>query len=234
MEAPYERTSLARAAAESFFRSRLTNQRNASPSTVASYRDALRMLVLFVAERAGRKPSALDVADFDRDLVLAFPRRAGREAQELDSDAKRAPDGDPILFPSCGGERPASLGIAQRILAIPLKRTHIEVTHHLSRNEVDALINAPDQRTPRGRRDRALLLFLARTGARVSEAIGVNAGDLQLDRPRSQVLGAIYRRGSCRYPRDAPPPRPPRRTPRSPPKSEPGLLRSIADAARRP
>jgi integrase/recombinase XerD len=54
--------------------------------------------------------------------------------------------------------------------------------------EVDALIDAPDQQTPRGRRDRALLLFLARTGARVSEAIGVNASDLQLDRPRSQVL----------------------------------------------
>jgi hypothetical protein len=57
---------------ESFFRRRLTKQRNASPSTVASYRDALRMLVLFVAEKTGRKPSALGVADFDRDLVLAF------------------------------------------------------------------------------------------------------------------------------------------------------------------
>ena len=57
---------------ESFFRSRLTKQRNASPSTIASYRDALRMLVLFVAERTGRKPSALGIADFDRDLVLAF------------------------------------------------------------------------------------------------------------------------------------------------------------------
>ena len=57
---------------ESFFRGRLTNQRNASSSTVSSYRDALRMLVLFVAERTGRKPSALGVADFDRDLVLAF------------------------------------------------------------------------------------------------------------------------------------------------------------------
>jgi site-specific recombinase XerD len=68
------------------------------------------------------------------------------------------------------------LGIAQRILAIPLKRTHIEVTHHLARNEVDALINAPDQQTSRGRRDRALLLFLVRTSTRVSEAIGVNAG----------------------------------------------------------
>ena len=56
------------------------------------------------------------------------------------------------------------------------------------RDEVDPLVDAPDQQTLRGRRDRALLLFLARTGARVSEAIGVNACDLQLDRPRPQVL----------------------------------------------
>ena len=57
---------------ESFFRNRLTKQRNASPSTIASYRDALRMLVLFAAERTGRKPCALAIEDLDRDLVLAF------------------------------------------------------------------------------------------------------------------------------------------------------------------
>jgi site-specific recombinase XerD len=57
---------------ESFFRSRLIKQRNASPSTVASYRDALRMLVLFAAERTGRKPCALTIEDIDRDLILAF------------------------------------------------------------------------------------------------------------------------------------------------------------------
>ncbi|MES0158118.1 hypothetical protein NKJ81_32065 [Mesorhizobium sp. M0018] len=56
---------------ESFFRNRLTKQRNASPSTIASYRDAWRMLVLFAAERTGRKPYALAVEDFDRDLILA-------------------------------------------------------------------------------------------------------------------------------------------------------------------
>jgi integrase/recombinase XerD len=62
------------------------------------------------------------------------------------------------------------------------------VTNHLTESEVDALIAAPDQTTPLGRRDRTFLLFLARTGARVSEAIGVNAADLQLERQRSQVL----------------------------------------------
>lgn len=71
---------------------------------------------------------------------------------------------------------------------IPTKRAHIEVTHHLTNAEVEAIIAAPDQTTPRGRRDRAFLLFLARTGARVSEATGVNVNDLQLERGRPQVL----------------------------------------------
>ena len=57
-----------------------------------------------------------------------------------------------------------------------------------TRAELDVLIEAPDQRTPCGRRDRTLLLFLARTGARISEALGVNARDLRLDRTQPQVL----------------------------------------------
>jgi site-specific recombinase XerD len=173
---------------ESFFRNRLTTQRNASPSTIASYRDALRMLVLFAAARTGRKPCALTVADFDRDLVLAFLDELEEKRKNTIQTRNARLTAIRSFFHHVATNDPASLGIAQRILAIPVKRSHIEVTHHLSRDEVDALINAPDQQTPRGRRDRALLLFLARTGARVSEAIGVNAGDLQLDRPRSQVL----------------------------------------------
>ena len=62
------------------------------------------------------------------------------------------------------------------------------MTQHLARNELDALIGAPDQLTPGGRRDRPLLLFLGRAGARVSAPLGVDACDLQLDGPRPQVL----------------------------------------------
>lgn len=57
---------------ESFFRDRLAKQRNASVATIASYRDALRLLVVFTAERIGRKPCSLAVEDIDRDLILAF------------------------------------------------------------------------------------------------------------------------------------------------------------------
>jgi hypothetical protein len=57
---------------ESYFRRRLTKQRNATPATVASYRDAWRMLILFAAARLRKKPAALTLEELDRDLVLAF------------------------------------------------------------------------------------------------------------------------------------------------------------------
>jgi integrase/recombinase XerD len=173
---------------ESFFRNRLTKQRNASPSTIASYRDALRMLILFAAERTGRKPCALAIEDLDRDLILAFLDELEKKRKNTIQTRNARLTAIRSFFHHMAANDPASLGIAQRILAIPIKKSHAEVTHHLSRHELDALIDAPDQRTPRGRRDRTLLLFLGRTGARISEALAVNAGDLQLDRPRRQVL----------------------------------------------
>ncbi len=173
---------------ESFFRNRLTKQRNASPSTIASYRDALRMLILFAAERTGRKPCALATEDLDRDLILAFLDELEKKRKNTIQTRNARLTAIRSFFHHMAANDPASLGIAQRVLAIPIKKSHTEVTHHLSRHELNALIDAPDQRTPRGRRDRTLLLFLGRTGARISEALAVNAGDLQLDRPRRQVL----------------------------------------------
>jgi integrase/recombinase XerD len=173
---------------ESFFRHRMMKQRNASEATIASYRDGLRLLILFAAGRTQREPCALTVADLDRDLVLAFLDDLETKRQNAIQTRNARLAAIRSFFRHVAANDPASLGIAQRILAIPLKKTHTEVTHHLTRKEFDALVDAPDQRTPRGRRDRSLLLFLGRTGARISEAIGVNLCDLHLDQARPQVL----------------------------------------------
>jgi site-specific recombinase XerD len=166
----------------------MTKQRNASKATIASYRDALRMLILFAAERTKRKPCALAVADLDRDLVLAFLDELEQNRKSAIATRNARLAGIRSFFHHVAANDPGSLGVAQRVLAIPVKKSHTEVTHHLTRQEFDALVDAPDQRTARGRRDRTLLLFLGRTGARISEALGVNASDLQLDRPQPQVL----------------------------------------------
>lgn len=78
-------------------------------------------------------------------------------------------------------EDPTAMGVVQRILSIPGKRTIQPILNHLSRTQLSALLEVPERSTSIGRRDYALLLFLAETGARVSEAIGVNSADLQLD-----------------------------------------------------
>jgi len=173
---------------ESFFRNRLARQRNASRSTMASYRDALRMLILFATERIGRKPCALTVEDLDRDLILAFLDELEKRRKNTIRTRNARLTAIRSFFHHVAANDPASLAITQRVLAIPIKKPHTEVTHYLARPELDALIDAPDQQIPRGRRDRALLLFLARTGARVSEALGVNACDLRLDHRHPQVL----------------------------------------------
>jgi len=58
---------------------------------------------------------------------------------------------------------------------------------YLEKPEMDALLDAPNQRTRQGFRDHALLLFLYNSGARASEAVGVTVGDLDLSSSQSSV-----------------------------------------------
>ena len=173
---------------ESFFHQRLTKQRNATRATVAAYRDALRLLILFASEQTGKEPCALAVEDLDRDLILAYldnlerSRGNGVHTRNARLTAIRS------FFRHVAACDPASIGIAQRVLSIPSKKSDVPTTRYLSRDELEALIDAPSKNSLHGRRDRVLLLFLARTGARVSEALGVDATDLVLDGARSQVL----------------------------------------------
>ncbi|MGI9097329.1 MAG: site-specific integrase, partial [Solirubrobacteraceae bacterium] len=57
---------------QAFFTDRLIGQRNASPHTIAAYRDTLRLLLCFAAQRTGRQPSQLDIDDLDAPLIGAF------------------------------------------------------------------------------------------------------------------------------------------------------------------
>ncbi|AUX29415.1 MULTISPECIES: tyrosine-type recombinase/integrase [Sorangium] len=98
------------------------------------------------------------------------------------------------FFWHLGASDPASIGVAQRVLTILAKRTTSATPRHLADDEPAALLNASDPKKVQGRRDHALLLFLARTGARVSEAIGIDAADLRLDEnsPRKAIPTCQY------------------------------------------
>jgi integrase/recombinase XerD len=175
---------------QGFFRERLVGQRNASPSTIAAYRDTFRLLLRFVEGRVRRPAASLTIDDLTTQLVLAFLDylECDRGNTIRTRNARLAAVRSFAAY--VGHQEPAALVQAQRLLTIPMKRYPRPVLGHLSREEMQALLDAPDAATWSGRRDRALFATMYNTGARVSEAIGLDLGHVHFDRsPRVQLQG---------------------------------------------
>ena len=165
---------------EGFFTRRLMQQRQASAHTIASYRDTFRLLLQFMQKRLRKAPSTLALEDMDVPLVVAFldeletARGVTARTRNLRLTAILS------FFRYVAFETPAHAAQIQRVLAIPAKRFTRALVPFLSRQEVDALLAAPDQRTWSGRRDHALILLTVQTGLRLSELTGLRQEDLHL------------------------------------------------------
>ena len=163
-----------------FFTQRLIQQRQASPHTISSYRDAFRLLLRFANTRLGKEPSQLSWNDIDAPLVSAFlddlqeHRGLSARSRNLRLTAIRS------FFRYAAFELPAQSESIQRVLAIPCKRYTHQQVNYLTRPEVDALLAAPNRTTWSGRRDHAWLLLAVQTGLRVSELTGLTRPDVQL------------------------------------------------------
>jgi integrase/recombinase XerD len=167
---------------QDFFLRRLVAQRGASARTVEAYRDAFELLLGFAEQRAGKPPSALSLADLDAPLVLDFLDylEAERGNSARTRNARLAAIHSFMRYAAL--RDPASLPVTARVLAIPAKRFDRPVLGYLSREQVAAILAAPDRRTWSGRRDAVLLATAYNTGARVSELTALRVRDVLLDR----------------------------------------------------
>ena len=163
-----------------FFADWLIAQREASPHTVASYRDTFRLLLAYASRQLARQPTDLSVTDIDADLVAGFLAfvEDGRNNGVRTRNVRRAAIRGFFRFVAI--REPALLLHCQRVLAIPAKRETKRTVDFLERAEAAALLAMPDLSTWIGRRDRNLLLVALQTGLRVSELIGLNVGDVIL------------------------------------------------------
>jgi site-specific recombinase XerD len=165
---------------QSFFTQRLMNQRNASPHTIKSYRDTFSLLLKFIHQRLGKEPSRLELSDIDAPLVSAFldeletKRRIGARSRNVRLAAIRS------FFRYAALEAPTQSAQIQRVLSIPSKRHTKAVVSFLTKDEVNALLAAPDKTSWMGRRDYALLLLAIQTGLRLSELTSLQRNDIVL------------------------------------------------------
>ena len=172
-----------------FFLKRLMSQRNASPHTIASYRDTFRLLLEHVSKKTHTPPSSLAIEDLDVRAILDF-------LDHIETDRGNAPSSRNVrlaairsFFRSCAYLAPGSLGVIQKVLAIPMKKTACREVGFLSVDEMQAIIDAPALATWSGLRDHTMFATLYNTGARVSEITGMKIKDLSLNTPSVRIQG---------------------------------------------
>lgn len=154
---------------QAFFSEHLCNHKRASPQTIASCRDTFRLLLRFLKKATGIEPAAMKIGDINAPAVMAFldsleqQRGNSVRSRNIRLAAIRS------FFRLIALRDPDSVGIATRVLAIPVKREDKKLVGYLTREEIDAILAVPDRTQWSGRRDHALLLTMYNSGARVSE-----------------------------------------------------------------
>jgi integrase/recombinase XerD len=167
-------------ALQAFFTDRLITQRNASPETIAAYRDAFRLLLRFAHEQTGKQPFELDIDDLDAPLIGAFLNHLEDHRGNSPRTRNARLGAIHSFYRFAALEHPEHAATIARVMAIPTKRYERTTISYLDPDEIKALLAAPDTDTWLGRRDHALLVLIIQTGVRVSELTGLRVGDVHL------------------------------------------------------
>jgi integrase/recombinase XerD len=184
---------------QEFFTRRLVSQRDASPATIAAYRDTFRLLLGFAAGRARKTPSTLGIADLDAPMITAFLQHLQDERGNSARTRNARLAAVHSFFSYAALRHPEHGALIQRVLAIPGKRRDRTVLTYLTPDEADALLAACDQSTRTGRRDHAMLALAIQAGLRVSELTS-----LTCDSIRIQAGPHVHCTGKGRKERDTP------------------------------
>lgn len=167
---------------EAFFTDRLVGQRAASQNTIDAYALTFRLLLGFVSARNGVPPCRIDIAELDAPLITAFLEHLECERGNTAATRNSRLAAIHSLFSYLALHHPEHAGSIGRVLAIPSKRTEVNLVTYLDEDEVAALLKVCDQRRWTGRRDHAMFVLTIQTGLRISELVGLDCTDVTLDR----------------------------------------------------
>lgn len=164
----------------SFFVEHLITVKGLRPASVRSYRDTIRLLLLFVAAEQRRKITRLTLGDLTFERIVAFLRHLEEDRGNHTRTRNQRLAAIHTLFEYIATREPQMLFVCQQVTAIPMKRVAPPETRFLERDEVQHLLRDLPSEGRLALRDRALLLFLYNTGARVQEAADLRVEHLDL------------------------------------------------------
>ena len=165
---------------QAFFTERLIAQRRASPHTITAYRDTLRLLLGFAAQRTRIPPCRLDIADLDAPMISAFLDHLEHQRGNTIRSRNARLAAIHSLFSFAALRHPEHAADIARVLAIPPKRSDQTIVTFLTSTETEALLAVPDRATRTGRRDHAWILLAIQTGLRASELTALTRRDVHL------------------------------------------------------
>jgi site-specific recombinase XerD len=174
-----------------FLMEHLPGERNLARNTQRSYRDAIRLLVIYVSTSLHRKVDDLLISDIHVEQLRKFLRyiEEKRECSIASRNQRLAAVHGLAAFIA---ERcPEYMEWCAQIRAVKSKRSAPVPISYLEKREIDALLAAPNRATKIGSRDHALLLFLYNSGARADEAAHVRIEDLNLHAGANGTLSSV-------------------------------------------
>lgn len=174
----------------SYFEDYLKCQKGLRPSSLRSYAESVRLLLLFLAEKTRHKVSRLTLADLSCAQVLAFLQSLESDRHNRVRTRNQRLAAIRGLFDYLARRVPEMLREAQSVAAIPTKRSAPAETFFLEQDEMQSLFASLPSAGVSALRDRTLLLFLYNTGARVQEVADLRWKHLELKgSPRVQLHG---------------------------------------------
>jgi site-specific recombinase XerD len=164
-----------------FLLEEIVADRNLSLNTQRSYRDAIRLLFAYLARHHALDPRRASVEDLSPQILRSFLAHLENERGNSVATRNQRLAALHSLFGFIGRHVPELVEQATQVHAIPLRKAITPTMVYLEKDEIDALLAAPDRHRLQGVRDHALILFLYNTGARASEVAAVTIGDLDLN-----------------------------------------------------
>jgi len=173
-----------------FFEDYLKIQRGLRPGSIRSYRDTMKLFLNHIATACRRPITRLNLSDLSSDRVLEFLRTIEATRNSKVSTRNQRLAALRTFYRYLGAYQPEMLGEAERVEAIPTKRASPPETIYLERDEIEVLFRALPRQGCLALRDRALLMLLYNTGARVQEIADLRVGDVDLEPPlRARLHG---------------------------------------------